>query len=105
MQVFTRTKDGRIKSPKGTVVTMESMQDQIDEGRIVLQDAPKVDPSDAKAKCERLWRDAELRSIDFDINKIEDSGQAATKQRAYRSALRDYPQQPDFPNGSRPALK
>lgn len=52
---------------------------------------------------ERSWRDAELSKTDIDIYKLEDAGLDATAYRAYRIALRDYPQQPDFPNGARPA--
>ena len=51
---------------------------------------------------ERAWRDAELAKTDIDIYKLEDAGLDATAYRAYRMALRDYPQQPDFPNGTRP---
>ncbi len=51
---------------------------------------------------ERSWRDAELAKADIDIYKLEDAGLDATAYRAYRMALRDYPQQPDFPNGARP---
>lgn len=52
--------------------------------------------------AERAWRDAELAKTDIDIYKLEDAGLDATAYRAYRMALRDYPQQPDFPNGTRP---
>jgi len=51
---------------------------------------------------ERSWRDAELAKADIEIYKLEDVSSPATAYRAYRVALRDYPQQPDFPNGTRP---
>ncbi len=51
---------------------------------------------------ERNWRDAELSNADIEIYKLEDSAGDTTVWRAYRKALRDYPQQPDFPNGTRP---
>jgi hypothetical protein len=54
------------------------------------------------ANTERSWRDAELAKTDIDIYKLEDASSSATAYRAYRVALRDYPQQPDFPNGTRP---
>jgi len=54
------------------------------------------------ANTERSWRDAELAKTDIDIYKLEDAGLDATAYRAYRMALRDYPQQSDFPNGTRP---
>ena len=52
--------------------------------------------------AERAWRNAELSKSDIDIYKLEDAGLDATAYRAYRMVLRDYPQQPDFPNGARP---
>jgi hypothetical protein len=57
------------------------------------------------ANTERSWRDAELAKTDVDIYKLEDAGLDATGHRAYRMALREYPQQSDFPNGTRPTLE
>ena len=51
---------------------------------------------------ERNWRDAELSDADIEIYKLEDNAGDTTACRAYRQALREYPQQPDFPSGTRP---
>lgn len=51
---------------------------------------------------ERVWRDAELILTDIDINKLEDNNNDSTLTRQYRQTLRDYPQQGDFPYGTRP---
>ena len=53
---------------------------------------------------ERAWRDNVLPLVDYQINTLEDYGRDASHLRAYRVALRNYPQQPDFPNGERPTL-
>ncbi len=55
-----------------------------------------------RAGEERSWRNAELRGVDIEILKAEDSSIDTTPLRAYRQALRDYPQQGDFPEGARP---
>ena len=53
---------------------------------------------------ERGWRNAELSVVDIDILKAEDAGSDSASLRVYRQALRDYPQQADFPYGTRPLL-
>lgn len=55
-----------------------------------------------KAGGERDWRNVELRTTDINILKAEDIGADTAPLRAYRQALRDYPQQSDFPSGTRP---
>jgi hypothetical protein len=49
---------------------------------------------------ERAWRDMELASTDF-IVPLVDHPKHSTYM-TYRQELRDYPSQPDFPNGTRP---
>lgn len=49
---------------------------------------------------ERMWRDYELAHTDW-IVPITDHPQHAAYL-TYRQELRDYPQQADFPNGTRP---
>ncbi|AZZ94675.1 hypothetical protein EUZ85_29780 [Hahella sp. KA22] len=58
-----------------------------------------------KQRAERAWRDLELKRADIELFKVEDqnSDGQAQRWRAYRCALRDYPQQADFPNGPRPS--
>jgi hypothetical protein len=61
---------------------------------------------DEKSAIERTWRDAELVSCDIAIYCNEDSHASAilpvSVWRTFRNELRDYPQQGDFPNGTRP---
>lgn len=49
---------------------------------------------------ERSWRNNELSSTDF-IVPLTDYPKHA-EYMTYRQELRDYPSQPDFPNGTRP---
>lgn len=53
-----------------------------------------------KEDTERRWRDSELLRTD-ELVKLPDY---PIDLLPYRTALRDYPEQPDFPNGQRPAL-
>ena len=53
-----------------------------------------------KLQDERYWRDVELRRTDH-IVPLTDHPQHS-EYMTYRQELRDYPSQPDFPNGNRP---
>jgi len=53
-----------------------------------------------KLLSERSWRDVELASTDF-IVPLTDHPKHY-EYMMYRQELRDYPSQPDFPNGTRP---
>lgn len=53
-----------------------------------------------KEDIEREWRDNELLRTD-ELVKLPDY---PVDLLPYRATLRDYPQQPDFPNGARPSL-
>jgi len=53
-----------------------------------------------KSDIERDWRDSELLRTD-ELVKLPDYPVDLT---AYRASLRDYPQQPDFPNGTRTTI-
>lgn len=54
-----------------------------------------------KSDTERQWRDSELLRTDIWPDDRPPGGQAIL---SYRVELRDYPAQPDFPNGTRPTL-
>ena len=58
-----------------------------------------IDPL-PKEITEREWRDSELLRTDrfAAVNDYSDATGLAT----YRQELKDYPQQPDFPDGARP---
>lgn len=49
---------------------------------------------------ERIWRNAELARADVQINKAEDVGGDARPWREYRVALRNWPENPNFPNSN-----
>ena len=51
---------------------------------------------------EREWRDSELSKTDWIVPVTDHSNHS--EYLAYRQELRDYPSQPDFPNGTRPTL-
>lgn len=54
----------------------------------------------------RIWRDGELERADIELLKAEDGDGTGTPSewRAYRRALRAWPESPEFPSqGSRPA--
>ena len=72
--------NGQFTSPKGRTI----------EGQIV----------ETKIESERAWRDMSLNSTDF-IVPLTDHPQHSAYM-TYRQELRDYPSQPDFPNGQRP---
>jgi hypothetical protein len=59
-----------------------------------------------KGAQERSWRDGQYDAVRIEINRIEDAHgskrSTVSAWRAYRNELRDYPQQPTFPNGTRP---
>lgn len=57
------------------------------------------DPAALKAESERAWRNSEILRTD-NLVVLPDYPEDLI---AYRAALRDYPQQVDFPNGVRPA--
>jgi hypothetical protein len=67
------------------------------EKRYIEEKAPTQDEIIA---AERQWRDSELKGTDW-IVPVTDHPQHAAYL-VYREELRNYPQQPDFPNGQRP---
>ena len=58
-----------------------------------------IEPAQKK-DTEREWRDNELLRTD-ELVKLPDY---PVNLLPYRVALRDYPLQPDFPNGTRPSI-
>ena len=82
----------------GKIITADA------NGRPFLMDAP--DP--AVSVSERAWRDSELIRSDIELYKVQDSDPKAVGTvagwREYRKALRDWPENKDFPNkDKRPA--
>lgn len=62
--------------------------------------AAPVKTLEEKTAEEKEWRDMELKASDFIVPLTDHPQQAAYM--TYRQELRDYPAQPDFPNGERP---
>ena len=62
--------------------------------------AAPVKTLEEKTAEEKWWRDMELQATDY-IVPLTDHPQHAAYM-TYRQELRDYPSQPDFPNGTRP---
>lgn len=60
-----------------------------------------VSPEKEKEGKERVWRDSELLRTDAMLQSDRQNYQEIL---TYREELRAYPQQPDFPDGSRPIL-
>jgi hypothetical protein len=60
-----------------------------------------------KARGEREWRDAQYENVVIGLDRISDNSPSAvgtiSQWRDYREALRQYPQQADFPQGIRPS--
>lgn len=67
------------------------------KNKIVLKDF--VIPTADYPEIERSWRDSELKRADVELLKAEDDDGVGTPQqwRAYRKALRAWPEHADFP--------
>lgn len=59
-----------------------------------------IDSLKSKDQLEREWRNGELEATDSIVPIIDHPKHEAYM--TYRQELRDYPAQPDFPNGTRP---
>ena len=72
------------------------------DGRIIRKHfyAPKPPTEEEIAQQERNWRDGELAVTDYIVPLIDHPKHS--EYMTYRQELRDYPSQPDFPNGQRP---
>ena len=55
---------------------------------------------ESKKQEEKTWRNMELLSTDWIVSLVDHPKHTAYM--TYRQELRDYPAQPDFPNGTRP---
>lgn len=95
-----------LTNPNQEPVTGDFVQYEYPDGTIIKKNYYKpIDRNEeyytqAKLIEERQWRDAELALTDF-IVPLTDHPKHA-EYMTYRQELRDYPSQPDFPNGTRP---
>lgn len=63
--------------------------------------------NEAKAVSEREWRNTQYSEVAIALDRHSDASPSAVgtqeQWQDYREALRQYPQQPDFPHGVRPS--
>ncbi len=95
-----------IKDTDGNVInrinaTAEFVAANFEFYELEIIEEPEMVKED-KATLERAWRDRELARTDA-IVPVTDRPEHASYI-SYREALRDYPEQEDFPNGIRPEL-
>ena len=109
METWYRMPSGKVRHSSGQLKDITEIQDQIDDERISLidwigSDEQLAEELTQKENSEREWRDSELEAADNKVRDNDDRGNGQVKKawQDYRIELRDYPQQPDFPNGTRP---
>lgn len=78
-------------SPKGSIVRKHYYAPKLQTEQELLEQ---------KVESEKSWRNGELSATDWIVPVVDHPKHAAYL--VYRQELRDYPQQPDFPNGERP---
>jgi hypothetical protein len=88
--------------PSGESVSSKQTATKAEDGLWYRDYEVRNYTTEEKSTQERSWRDSELRTADIDILKAEDNAVDTSSLRTYRQVLRDYPQQVDFPNGTRP---
>ena len=99
-------KISNLTNPGQDPVSGDFVQYEYPDGTIVKKNYYKPIEKDeqyylqAKINEERQWRNSELEATDW-IVQIPDHPKKLVYT-AYRKQLRDYPNQPDFPNGERP---
>jgi hypothetical protein len=71
------------------------------EAEIIPFDHAAAATKEAENKA-RGWRNGELAKADIEINKLDDEGGDSSDYRAYRIALREWPQSDAFPELGRP---
>ena len=88
---------------EGSVQHKEALQD-VEDGEAIVTPFDRPDP---RIASERAWRDNELHIADIELNKVQDGRGTGLvgDWRAYRNALRDWPETPGFPESEyRPAF-
>lgn len=113
MKQYKETKEGSFSSNDMTIPNSTSnrhynqMIQEVADGKATIE---LFDHSAHELRkltaLERAWRDAELVRTDIELNKVrEDATKAVGTEQDwidYRNALRDYPEQEDFPDVLRP---
>jgi hypothetical protein len=74
---------------------------------VMTVEVEKAAKKEALIITERTWRDAQYENVVIGLDRISDNSPSAagtiSQWRDYREALRQYPQQADFPQGIRPS--
>lgn len=72
----------------------------IDLSKLITKDTLLAESLEEEKLQARLWRDGELYRADVELNKVQDGMGVGTvgQWRAYRVALRTWPETGDFPS-------
>jgi hypothetical protein len=93
-------------APAGDVVSSTPVAELRGDGKWYRIYSVRSYSVEEKSAQERAWRDAQYVAVHTEINRVDDGHSSqnppASAWRTYRNELRDYPQQGDFPNGTRP---
>jgi hypothetical protein len=94
-----------ITNPDQEPVSGDFVRYEYDNGTFTEKHFYKYNPTEEqllkeKESGEREWRDRELASTDFIVPLVDHPKHSVYM--TYRQELRDYPNQADFPNGTRP---
>jgi hypothetical protein len=93
-------------APSGDIVSGTQVAELRGDGKWYRIYDVRSYTDEEKSVQERSWRDSQYDVVRIEINRIEDAHgskrSTVSAWRAYRNELRDYPQQPTFPNGTRP---
>ena len=81
---------------------MNNLKTILDNGTHKIEIDEKATVGMPKDVEERSWRDLQLEKTDI-LSLLNDYPNKVGLMN-YRNALRDYPAQPDFPNGQRPEI-
>ena len=107
MKIYQETENGGISigntySPASSPFARKAAEEvAAGDAEIILFDHAAEATKDAESEA-RGWRDGELAKADIEINKLDDEGGNSSGYRAYRIALREWPQSDAFPELGRP---
>ena len=110
MKIYLTLEDGSLFGDNTTFSTDISSYryrealEEVEAGEAVIE--PYVAP-DTRPQEERVWRNSELTKTDIELYKLQDGMGAGSIEalRLYRNALRNWPENENFPDSAyRPTL-
>ena len=109
MKIYTKREDGGlliegIYIPNNNNYRYRQALEEVEAGEAVIE--PYVAP-DTRPQEERAWRNSELAKTDIELYKLQDGMGAGSIEalRLYRNALRNWPENENFPDSAyRPTL-